>query len=149
MLKKDFVRFKPKHKPQKNEIEMVMAGMLDSLSQSMDAAHLERDQLDLTTAEQFNASYIITRVEIGHIKAFLDNCNKASLRQKHKALYKRIDLFHDFLDPYPQVITDDEVALTAFTKAWVQFMNDSHLILSEKTPKRERNKILEEAGGIV
>lgn len=147
MLRKDLVKYRPKQKPPKDAVELTFAGMLDSLSQSMDAAHLERDKSDLSVSEQFNASYIITRVEISHVKAFLDNCNQACLRQKHRALHERIGLFYSFLQQFPQVITDDEVALTSFARRWVRFMNDAHLMLSETTSKRERNRILEEARG--
>lgn len=147
MLRSEFKNYRPKHRPGKNEVELTMAGMIDSLMQSMDAAYKDRDQTTLSMNETCNASYIITRTEIHHVKKYLDNCNQACLRQKHKAVHRRIALFHSFLEQFPSVITGDPMALESFVKEWVQFMNDAHLLLKEQTPKRERMKILEAAGG--
>ena len=147
MLRKDFKTYRPKHKPGKNELELTLAGMLDSLSQSMDAAYRDKDQLDLTMQQNCNASYLITRTEIHHVKKYLANCNHSCFRQKHKAVYERIVLFDKFLEQFPQVIVDDDAALERFVREWVQFMNDAHLLLAENTKKRQRVEILEKARG--
>ncbi len=147
MLKSEFKNYKPKHKPGKNEVELTFAGMLDSLAQSMDAAYLDNDQTNLTMQETCGASYLITRTEVHHVKKYFDNVNQSCLRQKHRAVYERIRLFDKFLEQFPQVISNDDVALESFVREWVRFMNDAHLLLKEQTPKRERTKILEEARG--
>ena len=147
MLREDFKNYVPKRKPGKNEIELTFAGMLDSLSQSMDAAYKDKDQIDLTMQQNCNASYLITRTEVHHIKKYLDGCNQACLRQKHRAVHERIILFDKFLEQFPQVIVEDDIALETFVMEWVQFMNDTHLLLMEKTRKRERSSILEKARG--
>ena len=93
MLRKDLPRYRPKHKPSKMELELTLAGMLDSLAQSMDAAYLERGQTSLTMPETCNASYIITRTELHHVKKYLDGCNRACMQQKKRAINARIALF--------------------------------------------------------
>ena len=106
--------------------ELRLMEFMQSIALSMDACYLDNDTTALTRDQNYNATFLITRIEVERLCKEFDVINHANLRKKQKSFYsyfQPINLwaFRLPLRTTPMGCTSSLAGLSALLKTPISF----------------------------
>tara|TARA_R110002020_G_scaffold202722_1_gene405813 strand:- start:4092 stop:4766 length:675 start_codon:yes stop_codon:yes gene_type:complete len=117
-------------------LEGLFAEMLSQIKSSLDCCWHWHDT-KISQEENVVATWLVTMEETRTVVDITKNHSTASLNKKHRYFVKRLRSFYRNLIEM-DVETNDRKSMKEFLGSLTMFMMDSHLILSEETPRKIR-----------
>jgi|TARA_R110000751_G_scaffold230133_1_gene331653 hypothetical protein len=118
---------------------------MQSLTLSMDACYLDRDKSDMTPEQNYNATYLLTRLEVAQLVKEFKAIDKRTLRKKQRSFYQYFEPVNKWLEGFPNTLEGEEEELVHFFEGLVKLVSDAHRILHEDTNQQKREWIIKGA----
>ena len=125
--------------------ELRLMEFMQSISLSMDACHLDKKEVALTSEQNYNATYLVTRMEVRQLVSEFREIDKRTLRKKQRAFYKYFEPVNEWLEAFPDTLEGQPDEMVVFFRGLVKLVNDAHKILHEDTNQRKREWIVKGA----
>lgn len=135
----------PKYRVTSQSTEARLMEFMQSIALSMDACYKDRDDTKLTLQQNYNATYLITRVEVDSLCKEFSLINHRCLRKKQKSFYKYFEPVKVWISGFPDTLEDKPEELLRFFKGLISMIEDAHKILSEETNQKVRDRLIEDA----
>lgn len=119
-----------------NMLEGLFAELLTQVKASLDCCW-EWHRTKLTQEENVVATWIVTMEETSIVVDVTQYHSMASLNKKHRYFVKRLRSFYKSVIEL-DVKADDRSSMKGFLALLTMWLQDSHLILSEETPRKVR-----------
>ena len=117
-----------------NMLEGLFAELLTQVKASLDCCW-EWHRTKLTQEENVVATWIVTMEETSIVVDVTQYHSMASLNKKHRYFVKRLRSFYKSVIEL-DVKADDRSSMKGFLALLTMWLQDSHLILSEETPRK-------------
>lgn len=118
---------------------------MQSIALSMDACYKDRDETNLTPEQNFNATYLVTVMEVTKLCKEFKLINQRCLRKKQKSFYKYFEPVQVWISGFPESIEDSPEETLRFFTGLVKIVEDAHTILNEETNQKLRDQIIQNA----
>ena len=125
--------------------ELRLMEFMQSIALSMDACYLDKDTTALTRDQNYNASFLITRIEVERLCKEFDVINHANLRKKQKSFYSYFQPINLWVSGFPSTLENDPDGMYKFFSGLVRIIEDAHFILNEDTNQKKRDAIIQNA----
>ena len=125
--------------------ELRLMEFMKSITLSMDACHLDKETTNLTQVQNYNATYLVTRMEVIQLVEEFRKIDKRGLRKKQKAFYQYFEPVNEWLEGFPDSLEDAPHEMVEFFQGLVRLVSDAHKILHEDTSQRRREWIVKGA----
>ena len=135
----------PKYRVSSEGTELRLMEFVQSIALSMDACYKDREETQLTPKQNFNATYLVTRLEVEKLCKEFSIINHSGLRKKQKSFYRYFEPVRVWVSGFPPSIEDDPEAMVKFFSGLVQLIEEAHTILSEETNQKLREQLIENA----
>jgi hypothetical protein len=111
----------------------------------MDACYKDRDETNLTPEQNYNATYLVTVMEVTKLCKEFKLINQRCLRKKQKSFYKYFEPVQVWISGFPESIEDSPEETLRFFTGLVKIVEDAHTILNEETNQKLRDQIIQNA----
>tara|TARA_R100000353_G_scaffold135550_1_gene96193 strand:- start:728 stop:1096 length:369 start_codon:yes stop_codon:yes gene_type:complete len=111
----------------------------------MDACYKDRDETNLTPEQNYNATYLVTVMEVTKLCKEFKLINQRCLRKKQKSFYRYFEPVQVWISGFPESIEDSPEETLRFFKGLVKIVEDAHTILNEETNQKLRDQIIQNA----
>jgi len=118
---------------------------MQSIALSMDACYKDRDETNLTPEQNYNATYLVTVMEVTKLCKEFKLINQRCLRKKQKSFYRYFEPVQVWISGFPESIEDSPEETLRFFKGLVKIVEDAHTILNEETNQKLRDQIIQNA----
>lgn len=118
---------------------------MQSIALSMDACYKDRDETNLTPEQNYNATYLVTVMEVTKLCKEFKLINQRCLRKKQKSFYKYFEPVQVWISGFPESIEDSPEETLRFFTGLVKIVEDAHTILNEETNQKLRDQIIQNA----
>ena len=135
----------PKYRVTSQGTEFRLMEFMQSIALSMDACYKDKDQINLTPEQNYNATYLVTRMEVDKLCKEFKVINHRCLRKKQKSFYKYFEPINSWISEFPDSIEDNPNEILRFFKGLVDMIEEAHVILQEETNQKMRNQLIENA----
>ena len=125
--------------------ELRLTEFVHSIALSMDACYIDKDNTELSMEQNYNATFLITRVEVEKLCREFAVINHRNLRKKQKSFYRYFEPVRVWITGFPDSIEGNHAEMKRFFTGLVQMIEDAHTILKEETNQKMRDKIIEDA----
>lgn len=138
----------PKLRASNQDIEMMCTECVMSIKYALDAYGKEEDAKEVEEAgiskeKNFMATFAITKGQAKNTQKFLHAIDQRHFRQKQKFFRTRLTQFNAFLDSFDNEIQDDDQEQVRFAKGLIDWLGNSHKILSEDSSRKMRESCLD------
>jgi len=135
----------PKYRVTSEGTELRLMDFMQSIALSMDACYKDKDQTSLTPEQNYNATYLVTVMEVSKLCKEFKLINHRCLRKKQKTFYKFFEPVNVWISGFPESIEQNPQEAIRFFQGLVQIVESAHTILQEDTNQKVRNKLVEDA----
>ena len=135
----------PKYRVTSQGTEFRLMDFMQSIALSMDACYKDRDETNLTPEQNYNATYLVTVMEVTKLCKEFKLINQRCLRKKQKSFYKYFEPVQVWISGFPESIEDSPEETLRFFKGLVKIVEDAHTILNEETNQKLRDQIIQNA----
>lgn len=135
----------PKYRVTSQGTEFRLMEFMQSIALSMDACYKDKDQTSLTPEQNYNATYLVTRMEVDRLCKEFKVINHRCLRKKQKSFYRYFEPINVWISGFPDSIEDNPDEILRFFKGLIDMIEDAHVILQEETNQKMRNQLIENA----
>ena len=135
----------PKYRVTSQGTEFRLMEFMQAIALSMDACYKDKDQINLTPEQNYNATYLVTRMEVDKLCKEFKVINHRCLRKKQKSFYKYFEPINSWISEFPDSIEDNPNEILRFFKGLVDMIEEAHVILQEETNQKMRNQLIENA----
>jgi hypothetical protein len=135
----------PKYRVSSEGTELRLMEFIQSIALSMDACYKDREETQLTTEQNYNATYLVTRLEVEKLCKEFAVINHRCLRKKQKSFYRYFQPVRAWVTGFPDSIEDNPEEMLRFFKGLVQLVEEAHTILNEETNQKLREQLIENA----
>ncbi len=118
---------------------------MQSIALSMDACYKDRDETNLTPEQNYNATYLVTVMEVTKLCKEFKLINQRCLRKKQKSFYRYFEPVQVWISGFPESIEDSPEETLRFFTGLVKIVEDAHTILNEETNQKLRDQIIQNA----
>ena len=118
---------------------------MQSIALSMDACYKDRDETNLTPEQNYNATYLVTVMEVTKLCKEFKLINQRCLRKKQKSFYKYFEPVQVWISGFPESIEDSPEETLRFFTGLVKIVEEAHTILNEETNQKLRDQIIQNA----
>jgi len=118
---------------------------MQSIALSMDACYKDRDETNLTPEQNYNATYLVTVMEVTKLCKEFKLINQRCLRKKQKSFYRYFEPVQVWISGFPESIEDSPDETLRFFTGLVKIVEDAHTILNEETNQKLRDQIIQNA----
>lgn len=122
--------------------ELRLMEFMQSIALSMDACYLDKGKTSLTPEQNYNATYLVTRMEVKQLVSEFRKIDKRTLRKKQRAFYEYFEPVNEWLNTFPDTIENAPEEMGVFFRGLVKSIEDAHKILHEETSQRKREWIV-------
>ena len=137
----------PKYRVTSKSTELRLMEFMQSIALSMDACHLHKEDVEMTQDQNYNATYLITRLEVQRLVKEFDLINHRNLRKKQASFYRYFQHVNKWLEEFADSLEDDRFEMQRFFVGLIKLIQDAHAILHEDTNQKKRESIIQEAMG--
>lgn len=135
----------PKYRVTSQGTEFRLMDFMQSIALSMDACYKDRDETNLTPEQNYNATYLVTVMEVTKLCKEFKLINQRCLRKKQKSFYKYFEPVQVWISGFPESIEDSPEETLRFFTGLVKIVEDAHTILNEETNQKLRDQIIQNA----
>ena len=135
----------PKYRVTSQGTEFRLMDFMQSIALSMDACYKDRDETNLTPEQNYNATYLVTVMEVTKLCKEFKLINQRCLRKKQKSFYRYFEPVQVWISGFPESIEDSPEETLRFFKGLVKIVEDAHTILNEETNQKLRDQIIQNA----
>lgn len=135
----------PKYRVTSQGTEFRLMDFMQSIALSMDACYKDRDETNLTPEQNFNATYLVTVMEVTKLCKEFKLINQRCLRKKQKSFYRYFEPVQVWISGFPESIEDSPEETLRFFTGLVKIVEDAHTILNEETNQKLRDQIIQNA----
>ena len=135
----------PKYRVTSQGTEFRLMEFMQSIALSMDACYKDKDQINLTPEQNYNATYLVTRMEVDKLCKEFKVINHRCLRKKQKSFYKYFEPINSWISGFPDSIENNPNEILRFFKGLIDMIEEAHVILQEETNQKMRNQLIENA----
>lgn len=118
---------------------------MQSIALSMDACYKDRDETNLTPEQNYNATYLVTVMEVTKLCKEFKLINQRCLRKKQKSFYRYFEPVQVWISGFPESIEDSPEETLRFFTGLVKIVEEAHTILNEETNQKLRDQIIQNA----
>jgi hypothetical protein len=111
----------------------------------MDACYKDRDETNLTPEQNYNATYLVTVMEVTKLCKEFKLINQRCLRKKQKSFYRYFEPVQVWISGFPESIEDSPEETLRFFTGLVKIVEEAHTILNEETNQKLRDQIIQNA----
>ena len=127
--------------------ELRLMEFMQSIAMSMDACHVDKERVELTQDQNYNATYIVTRLEVERLVKEFDLINHRNLRKKQATFYRYFQPVNEWMQSFADTLEADQKEMRRFFVGLIRLIEDAHNILHEETSQKKRDRIISSAEG--
>ena len=135
----------PKYRVTSQGTEFRLMDFMQSIALSMDACYKDRDETNLTPEQNYNATYLVTVMEVTKLCKEFKLINQRCLRKKQKSFYRYFEPVQVWISGFPESIEDSPEETLRFFTGLVKIVEEAHTILNEETNQKLRDQIIQNA----
>ena len=135
----------PKYRVTSEGTELRLMEFIQSIALSMDACYKDRDNTSLTPEQNYNATYLVTRIEVDRLCKEFSVINHRCLRKKQKSFYRYFEPVKVWISGFPDSLESEPQEMIRFFKGLVDMIEEAHVILKEETNQKLRDQLTENA----